>query len=238
MLRTGGSFRYASCRDGEEIASFTVRSTRSGLQTAGPDLHLGGFPDGVSLETITFSNRPAAAPGSPLTVTTPSGARHDLVERHGSWGRRGARSSTPCWPLGQAARGAVALIQRIVVVRGGEPGAAGSSDRAHSTPRRVRPGGWRSSCTRAESPSRRGGCQPVLAPATRSRTRAWTGQGIGEFRGIGRSVNLGARRCRAISTSGQGRKSRRCRHRYRRFALSGPSRCHRHPGVRDIQASP
>lgn len=57
--RTGGSFRYASWRDGEEIASFygsfhEVRPSERLVQTFTWE----GYPDGVSLETITFSELP------------------------------------------------------------------------------------------------------------------------------------------------------------------------------------
>ena len=57
--RTGGNFRYASWREGEEIASFygsfhEVRPAERLVQTFTWE----GFPDGVSLETITFSELP------------------------------------------------------------------------------------------------------------------------------------------------------------------------------------
>lgn len=57
--RTGGSFRYASWRDDEEIASFygsfhEVRPSERLVQTFTWE----GYPDGVSLETITFSELP------------------------------------------------------------------------------------------------------------------------------------------------------------------------------------
>jgi uncharacterized protein YndB with AHSA1/START domain len=56
-LRTGGSYRYASVRDGEEIASFY-----GSFHEARPDERLvqtftyTGVPDGVSLETATFED--------------------------------------------------------------------------------------------------------------------------------------------------------------------------------------
>ena len=53
--RTGGSWRYAAVRDGEQIASFygsfhEVRPNERLVQTFTFD----GFPDGVSLEIMTF----------------------------------------------------------------------------------------------------------------------------------------------------------------------------------------
>jgi uncharacterized protein YndB with AHSA1/START domain len=56
---TGGNFRYASWREGEEIASFygsfhEVRPSERLVQTFTWE----GYPDGVSLETITFSELP------------------------------------------------------------------------------------------------------------------------------------------------------------------------------------
>jgi uncharacterized protein YndB with AHSA1/START domain len=55
--RTGGSWRYSMSRNGEEIASFygsfhEVRPTERLVQTFTYD----GFPDGVSLETMTFED--------------------------------------------------------------------------------------------------------------------------------------------------------------------------------------
>jgi len=55
--RTGGSWRYASMRDGEEIASFygsfhEVRPHERLVQT----FTFTGYPDGVSLETMTFTD--------------------------------------------------------------------------------------------------------------------------------------------------------------------------------------
>jgi uncharacterized protein YndB with AHSA1/START domain len=55
--RTGGSWRYASVRDGEEVASFygsfhEVRPSERLVQTFTWE----GMPDGVSLETCTFSD--------------------------------------------------------------------------------------------------------------------------------------------------------------------------------------
>lgn len=55
--RTGGSYRFASCRDGEEIATFygsfhELRPNERLVQTFTYE----GFPDGVSLETITFDD--------------------------------------------------------------------------------------------------------------------------------------------------------------------------------------
>jgi uncharacterized protein YndB with AHSA1/START domain len=56
-LRTGGSYRYASVRDGEEIASFY-----GSFHEARPDERLvqtftyTGVPDGVSLDTATFED--------------------------------------------------------------------------------------------------------------------------------------------------------------------------------------
>jgi uncharacterized protein YndB with AHSA1/START domain len=56
-LRTGGSYRYASVRDGEEIASFygsfhEARPNERLVQT----FTYTGVPDGVSLETATFED--------------------------------------------------------------------------------------------------------------------------------------------------------------------------------------
>jgi uncharacterized protein YndB with AHSA1/START domain len=56
-LRTGGSWRYASMRDGEEIASFygsfhEARPNERLVQT----FTWAGAPDGVSLETATFED--------------------------------------------------------------------------------------------------------------------------------------------------------------------------------------
>jgi len=55
--RTGGSWRYGQLRDGEEIASFfgsfhELRPAERLVQTFTYD----GYPDGVSLETMTFSD--------------------------------------------------------------------------------------------------------------------------------------------------------------------------------------
>lgn len=55
--RTGGSWRYASWRDGEKIASFygsfhEIRPEQRLVQTFTYE----GFPDGVSLETATFED--------------------------------------------------------------------------------------------------------------------------------------------------------------------------------------
>jgi uncharacterized protein YndB with AHSA1/START domain len=56
-LQTGGSYRYASMRDGEEIASFY-----GSFHEARPDERLvqtftwTGVPDGVALETTTFED--------------------------------------------------------------------------------------------------------------------------------------------------------------------------------------
>jgi uncharacterized protein YndB with AHSA1/START domain len=56
-LRTGGSWRYASMREGEEIASFygsfhEVRPDERLVQT----FTWRGLPDGVSLDTTTFED--------------------------------------------------------------------------------------------------------------------------------------------------------------------------------------
>ena len=56
-LRTGGSYRYASVRGGEEIASFygsfhEARPNERLVQT----FTYAGMPDGVSLETMTFTD--------------------------------------------------------------------------------------------------------------------------------------------------------------------------------------
>jgi uncharacterized protein YndB with AHSA1/START domain len=55
--RTGGGYRYASVRDGEEIAAFygsfhEVRPNERLVQTFTWE----GMPDGVSLETLTFED--------------------------------------------------------------------------------------------------------------------------------------------------------------------------------------
>ena len=55
--RTGGSYRYASVRDGEEIAAFygsfhEIRPSERLVQTFTWE----GMPDGVSLETMTFED--------------------------------------------------------------------------------------------------------------------------------------------------------------------------------------
>jgi uncharacterized protein YndB with AHSA1/START domain len=55
--RTGGSYRYASVRDGEEIAAFfgsfhEVRPSERLVQTFTWE----GMPDGVSLDTMTFED--------------------------------------------------------------------------------------------------------------------------------------------------------------------------------------
>lgn len=55
--RTGGSYRYASWRDGEEIASFygsfhELRPNERIVQT----FTWAGQPDGVALETVTFTD--------------------------------------------------------------------------------------------------------------------------------------------------------------------------------------
>jgi uncharacterized protein YndB with AHSA1/START domain len=55
--RTGGSYRYAALRDGEEVASFygsfhEVRPDERLVQTFTWE----GAPDGVSLETMTFED--------------------------------------------------------------------------------------------------------------------------------------------------------------------------------------
>ena len=56
-LRTGGSWRYAAVRDGQEIAAFfgsfhEVRPEQRMVQT----FTFEGVPDGVSLETATFED--------------------------------------------------------------------------------------------------------------------------------------------------------------------------------------
>ena len=56
-VKTGGSYRYASLRDGEEIAAFygafhEVRPNERLVQTFTYE----GYPDGVSLETLTFED--------------------------------------------------------------------------------------------------------------------------------------------------------------------------------------
>jgi uncharacterized protein YndB with AHSA1/START domain len=55
--RTGGSYRYASVRDGEEVAAFygsfhEIRPTVRLVQTFTWE----GMPDGVSLDTMTFED--------------------------------------------------------------------------------------------------------------------------------------------------------------------------------------
>jgi uncharacterized protein YndB with AHSA1/START domain len=55
--RTGGSYRYAALRDGEEVAGFygafhEVRPHERLVQTFTYE----GYPDGVSLETMTFED--------------------------------------------------------------------------------------------------------------------------------------------------------------------------------------
>lgn len=55
--KTGGSYRYASLRDGEEVAAFfgafhEVRTDERLVQTFTYE----GYPDGVSLETLTFED--------------------------------------------------------------------------------------------------------------------------------------------------------------------------------------
>ena len=55
--RTGGSYRYASVRDGEEVAAFygsfhEIRLTERLVQTFTWE----GMPDGVSLDTMTFED--------------------------------------------------------------------------------------------------------------------------------------------------------------------------------------
>jgi uncharacterized protein YndB with AHSA1/START domain len=55
--RTGGSYRYASVRDGEEVAAFygsfhEIRPTERLVQTFTWE----GMPDGVSLDTMTFED--------------------------------------------------------------------------------------------------------------------------------------------------------------------------------------
>jgi uncharacterized protein YndB with AHSA1/START domain len=78
--RTGGSYRYASWRDGEEIAAFygsfhEVRPAERLVQTFTWE----GFPDGVSLETITFSELPGGRTRiSSLTVVDSIEAR-DMI---------------------------------------------------------------------------------------------------------------------------------------------------------------
>jgi uncharacterized protein YndB with AHSA1/START domain len=78
--RTGGNFRYASWRDGEEIASFygsfhEVRPSERLVQTFTWE----GYPDGVSLETITFTELPGGRTRiSSLTVVESMQAR-DMI---------------------------------------------------------------------------------------------------------------------------------------------------------------
>ena len=55
--RTGGSYRYTSVRDGEEVAAFygsfhEIRPTERLVQTFTWE----GMPDGVSLDTMTFED--------------------------------------------------------------------------------------------------------------------------------------------------------------------------------------
>lgn len=55
--RTGGSYRYASVRDGEEVAAFygsfhEIRPSERLVQTFTWE----GMPDGVSLDTMTFQD--------------------------------------------------------------------------------------------------------------------------------------------------------------------------------------
>ncbi|HSV38245.1 MAG TPA: SRPBCC family protein [Nocardioidaceae bacterium] len=57
--QTGGGYRYASVRDGEEVASFygsfhEVRPSSRLVQTFTWE----GMPDGVALETVTFEELP------------------------------------------------------------------------------------------------------------------------------------------------------------------------------------
>ncbi|MFB9906944.1 SRPBCC family protein [Allokutzneria oryzae] len=58
-LRTGGSYRYSSSRDGEIIASFygSFHEARPGERLV-QTFTYEGFPDGVSLETATFEDLP------------------------------------------------------------------------------------------------------------------------------------------------------------------------------------
>jgi uncharacterized protein YndB with AHSA1/START domain len=78
--RTGGNFRYASWRDGEEIAYFygsfhEVRPSERLVQTFTWE----GYPDGVSLETITFTELPGGRTRiSSLTVVESMEAR-DMI---------------------------------------------------------------------------------------------------------------------------------------------------------------
>jgi uncharacterized protein YndB with AHSA1/START domain len=78
--RTGGNFRYASWRDGEEIASFygsfhEVREPERLVQTFTWE----GYPDGVSLETVTFTELPGGRTRiSSLTVVESMEAR-DMI---------------------------------------------------------------------------------------------------------------------------------------------------------------
>jgi uncharacterized protein YndB with AHSA1/START domain len=78
--RTGGNFRYASWRDGEEIATFygsfhEVRPSERLVQTFTWE----GYPDGVSLETITFTELPGGRTRiSSLTVVESVQAR-DMI---------------------------------------------------------------------------------------------------------------------------------------------------------------
>lgn len=55
--RTGGSYRYTAVRDGEEIASFygSFHEAREGERLV-QTFTWEGMPDGVSLETVTFTD--------------------------------------------------------------------------------------------------------------------------------------------------------------------------------------
>ncbi|CRK61931.1 Probable glutathione S-transferase-related transmembrane protein [Alloactinosynnema sp. L-07] len=55
--RTGGSYRYTAWRDGEEVAAFygSFHEARENERIVQTFTYV-GFPDGVSLETITFTD--------------------------------------------------------------------------------------------------------------------------------------------------------------------------------------
>ncbi len=94
---TGGSYRYTAWQDGEEVAAFfgsfhEVRPSERLVQTFTWE----GMPDGVSLETMTFTDLGDGRTRvtSVSVVDCFEGSRRDHGQRHG--GRRLSRA-TPSW---------------------------------------------------------------------------------------------------------------------------------------------
>ena len=79
-MRTGGSWRYVALRDGKEVAGFygsfhEVRPNERIVQT----FTFEGFPDGVSLETLTFDTLPGGRSRATIISVVDSLASRDAI---------------------------------------------------------------------------------------------------------------------------------------------------------------